>query len=1069
MFNSRLNAVEDDSDVRLGIDLVHRGIPPTGEIDTEPSLFIDEPWPLSSSLSAESRRGNQSIESTIETWIEAKLKKVLLFFVATGNERAWRYQTPELTTSHIELAVRSVLSLIDQPFKIEEEWQVRATIHGIAGLSLVPVTTTTSTAPRLSIRDFLESTEHRMFDKDAEWLPLVSNVTHICKFDSVISIPIRWRDLPRDAYLVFEVLGYCDKILYKSILPMFDAYGKLQTGLLRLELSIPSDVETSRNHGLLSPPKRGDASEWQEEDQVWKASKILDQLERFDSSKVNPAGVRGGIKTYGEMQSVPWLDKMTKEYCEQTLRDAREKVERSVYDSDTVVACLIVELPEYDVPVMHEETFYPVSQQGPSGSVTPLDLALFEQKRTSGNVSHFNPLSTVPFLDYENENDNPVEDKYRTLAHDLLRGLVDPALKPDRVQRDKLTAIIASPSHHPSREEKDLLWRFRFSLVDDRRALAKFLLAVDWTVESEVVQAAELLEQWRNRSPIMVTDALKLLGKQVAYQTNLVRAYAIDTLAAAPDEELSLYLLQLVQALKFENIQETGSTQVASPGHPVSSLATFLIGRAAKNIQLANYLYWYLKVELQDPTHGARYREVFTQLESVLSRTPFSTLEAAEPKTFTDTTTSSSTGPEGTKEIIPAPFKNIVDSVSKKLRGSESAAAIADGAPRGRGAKSVWDVLSAQDMFISGVMDAQMSCGSKGKKDAKEAHIRAVLSKEGYDRNPSRDSFPLPCAPEVQVNGLNSQTAKIFKSAVYPALIEFHVESIADKGDFGLKKKGKHGGDGSSRSRPSHNSSYKVIVKTGDDLRQDQLAMMMIKLMDGLLKRASLDLCLTPYSIIATSPTSGIVEFVDGSMPVSQILAGYNNSILQFFQAAAPKKGSKYDVAPEVISSYVRSCAGYCVLTYILGVGDRHLDNILISKTGHFFHIDFGFMFGRDPKPLPPAFRLTREMVEGMGGLESTDYRQFCSLACQAFNALRKNAGLVLNLLYLMSDAGIEDLSNNPSADADGVIAKVEERFRLDLTDEQAERYFLTLISDTLAAIAPRLMDVFHSIAVARR
>jgi hypothetical protein len=138
----------------------------------------------------------------------------------------------------------------------------------------------------------------------------------------------------------------------------------------------------------------------------------------------------------------------------------------------------------------------------------------------------------------------------------------------------------------------DLLWRFRFSLVDNRRALTKFLLAVDWTVESEVVQAAELLEQWRKRSPIEVTDALKLLGRQVNYQTNLVRAYAIDTLASSPDEELSLYLLQLVQALKFENIQETGVNQAGSTAAPVSSLGSFLIGRATKNIQLANYLYW---------------------------------------------------------------------------------------------------------------------------------------------------------------------------------------------------------------------------------------------------------------------------------------------------------------------------------------------------------------------------------------------------------------------------------------------------------------------------------------------
>lgn len=108
-------------------------------------------------------------------------------------------------------------------------------------------------------------------------------------------------------------------------------------------------------------------------------------------------------------------------------------------------------------------------------------------------------------------------------------------------------------------------------------------------------------------------------------------------------------------------------------------------------------------------------------------------------------------------------------------------------------------------------------------------------------------------------------------------------------------------------------------------------------------------------------------------------------------------------------------------------------------------------------------------MVEGMGGTESSEYRLFCSLACQAFNALRKSAGLVLNLLHLMSDSGVEDLSNNPSFDAEGVIAKVEERFRLDLTDEQAERLFVGLINDCLAALAPRVMDVFHAFAVSRR
>ena len=63
-----------------------------------------------------------------------------------------------------------------------------------------------------------------------------------------------------------------------------------------------------------------------------------------------------------------------------------------------------------------------------------------------------------------------------------------------------------------------------------------------------------------------------------------------------------------------------------------------------------------------------------------------------------------------------------------------------------------------------------------------------------------------------------------------------------------------------------------------------------------------------------------------------------------------------------------------------------------------------------------------------------------------------------------MSDAGIEDLSNNLSADALGVIAKVEEGFKLKLTDEQAEAFFVDLIGKSMSALAPRVMEMFHQL-----
>lgn len=271
-------------------------------------------------------------------------------------------------------------------------------------------------------------------------------------------------------------------------------------------------------------------------------------------------------------------------------------------------------------------------------------------------------------------------------------------------------------------------------------------------------------------------------------------------------------------------------------------------------------------------------------------------------------------------------------------------------------------------------MDIQLkSRHARGKRDAKETHLKELLRAEGFDKYRGIHPVPLPSAPHVMVNGVNPQSAKLFKSALYPALIEFHVDSCIHhepSKDTGSKRGAStpvaqlpaEQSPDSSDSRKGGMTSHKVILKTGDDLRQDQLVIMMIQLMDGLLKRGSLDLCLRPYSIIAMSPSSGLVEFVDDSMPISQVLANNGNSILQFFRENSPKRGAKYDVQPDVMNTYVRSCAGYCVITYILGVGDRHLDNIMLQTSGHFFHIDFGFIFGRDPKPLPPAFRLTREV-----------------------------------------------------------------------------------------------------------
>ena len=76
--------------------------------------------------------------------------------------------------------------------------------------------------------------------------------------------------------------------------------------------------------------------------------------------------------------------------------------------------------------------------------------------------------------------------------------------------------------------------------------------------------------------------------------------------------------------------------------------------------------------------------------------------------------------------------------------------------------------------------------------------------------------------------------------------------------------------------------------------------------------------------------------------------------------------------------------------------------------------VDFGYILGRDPKPFPPALKLSREMVEAMGGAQSPHYARFKSLCYTAYTSLRKNSNLILNLVALMVDANIPDIRIEP-------------------------------------------------------
>ena len=165
----------------------------------------------------------------------------------------------------------------------------------------------------------------------------------------------------------------------------------------------------------------------------------------------------------------------------------------------------------------------------------------------------------------------------QALARDATRALVDKELRPDAEEGRALKRVMSAPGDSLASSDLELLWKFRHALTGEKKALPKFLLAVDWRDATEVSQVPALLKAWAS---IDVADAIKLLGPDQAYQRSVVRGFAVDALRQASDTELNTYLLQLVQALRYDEKDEKGR----------SPLASFLSERAAKSLCPASFL-----------------------------------------------------------------------------------------------------------------------------------------------------------------------------------------------------------------------------------------------------------------------------------------------------------------------------------------------------------------------------------------------------------------------------------------------------------------------------------------------
>ncbi|KAK3703151.1 serine/threonine-protein kinase M1 [Vermiconidia calcicola] len=239
--------------------------------------------------------------------------------------------------------------------------------------------------------------------------------------------------------------------------------------------------------------------------------------------------------------------------------------------------------------------------------------------------------------------------------------------------------------------------------------------------------------------------------------------------------------------------------------------------------------------------------------------------------------------------------------------------------------------------------------------------------------------------------------------------------------------------------RGSDGKTYGLLCKPKDDLRKDQRLMEFNGIINRALKRdaesSKRRLYIKTYAVTPLSEESGIIEWVEGIKPIRDILLGiyarkgvrpnypdlrklldeasagpqhahiFLDKVLPTFPASLHEWFTEVYPEPETWFSarlrYARTAAVMSITGHVLGLGDRHGENILLEEsTGGVFHVDFNCLFDKGltfEKPELVPFRLTHNMVDAMGpyGYEGP-YRKSCELTMRL---LRQSKDTLMTIL----------------------------------------------------------------------
>nr|XP_006815238.1 PREDICTED: LOW QUALITY PROTEIN: phosphatidylinositol 4,5-bisphosphate 3-kinase catalytic subunit beta isoform-like [Saccoglossus kowalevskii] len=334
---------------------------------------------------------------------------------------------------------------------------------------------------------------------------------------------------------------------------------------------------------------------------------------------------------------------------------------------------------------------------------------------------------------------------------------------------------------------------------------------------------------------------------------------------------------------------------------------------------------------------------------------------------------------------------------------------------------------------LKSVNEMVKSCGAKGKEvlDKTKDRMLGCLKQNSY--TDALSNLPCPLTPSFKLRQLKLPKCKFMKSKMRPLWLVFENEDQIGRDIY-------------------------VIFKHGDDLRQDMLTLQMFQIMDNIWQAEGLDLRMVPYRALSTGDKVGLIEVVTEAETIAKIQKTRGSSPTAAFNKEAIFQWLKqHNQTPEsldkAVEEFTLSCAGYCVATYVLGIGDRHNDNIMVKKTGQLFHIDFGHILGnfkskfgiqRERVPFVLTHDFVHVITRGKNTGSSEEFDNFRSKCEQAYLMFRRKGNLFINLFAMMLSTGLPELTRLTDIDY------LRETLQFQLTEEEALKHFRGKFDDAL-------------------